>query len=546
MIGVIAGGAERAVVCEFFELFKTPWEFYRSGREYDAVLCAGELEFEVSARTTIVYSGQRTKLDGELGFQTEEYEKKCVLTYQNDHIPIYGKSVTFLRQETAFVKNDRSECVAFVKMTAPGTMVRIGFDLFREVRMLLTEGQPHQYAQIPALELHITMLRDVMIACGAEVVEIPPIPEGHRFIACLTHDVDHPSIRLHGWDLTTLGFLWRAVFGSLVNVFRGRISFRGLARNWMAAMKLPFVQVGLVKDFWLTFDERYLSLENGRRSTFFFVPFANTAGTTLKGDAPSYRATRYGARDVAEAIEKLQKAGCEIGLHGIDAWHDSARGMEELKELRQLTDSREIGVRMHWLYFAELSPATLEEAGAAYDSTSGYNDRVGYRAGTTQVYKPLAAQRLLELPMHIMDTALFYPPYMGLSQGQAKDVLGRMADDAARFGGCLTINWHDRSTAPERLWDGCYRDLLHDLERRGAWFATGRDVVAWFRKRREFDFLRGADSGPAGRLKMTNDQSERLPGLCLRIHKAGPTGVTAYADPAMGGTAQAAHARGAC
>src|SRR5579872_1373962 len=90
MIGVIAGGAERAVVCEFFELFKTPWEFYRSGREYDAVLCAGELEFEVSARTTIVYSGQRTKLDGELGFQTEEYEKKCVLTYQNDHIPIYG------------------------------------------------------------------------------------------------------------------------------------------------------------------------------------------------------------------------------------------------------------------------------------------------------------------------------------------------------------------------------------------------------------------------------------------------------------------------
>ena len=31
MIGVIADPAEHDVVREFFELFKTPWEFYRSG-----------------------------------------------------------------------------------------------------------------------------------------------------------------------------------------------------------------------------------------------------------------------------------------------------------------------------------------------------------------------------------------------------------------------------------------------------------------------------------------------------------------------------------
>ena len=29
MIGVIANPADHDVVCEFFELFKTPWEFYR-------------------------------------------------------------------------------------------------------------------------------------------------------------------------------------------------------------------------------------------------------------------------------------------------------------------------------------------------------------------------------------------------------------------------------------------------------------------------------------------------------------------------------------
>ena len=31
MIGVVAHDAERAVIREFFELFKTPWEFCRPG-----------------------------------------------------------------------------------------------------------------------------------------------------------------------------------------------------------------------------------------------------------------------------------------------------------------------------------------------------------------------------------------------------------------------------------------------------------------------------------------------------------------------------------
>jgi hypothetical protein len=35
MIGVIADPAEHGVVREFFELFKTPWEFYRRDRQYD-------------------------------------------------------------------------------------------------------------------------------------------------------------------------------------------------------------------------------------------------------------------------------------------------------------------------------------------------------------------------------------------------------------------------------------------------------------------------------------------------------------------------------
>ena len=93
-------------------------------------------------------------------------------------------------------------------------------------------------------------------------------------------------------------------------------------------------------------------------------------------------------------------------------------------------------MRMHWLYYDEQSPVVLEKAGAAYDSTVGYNETVGYRAGTTQAYKPLEVARLLELPLHAMDTALFYPAYLGLSSRQARTLLGRLAENAAQFGGC--------------------------------------------------------------------------------------------------------------
>ena len=48
MIGVIANPSERSIVNEFFELFKTPWEFYRSDRHYDVLLCSGDASFEPS------------------------------------------------------------------------------------------------------------------------------------------------------------------------------------------------------------------------------------------------------------------------------------------------------------------------------------------------------------------------------------------------------------------------------------------------------------------------------------------------------------------
>ena len=74
-------------------------------------------------------------------------------------------------------------------------LYRFGFDLFREVEHLLCSGQPVNHASIPTLDIHIELLRDCILSAGVPLVEIPPFPPGHRFVGCLTHDVDFVGIR---------------------------------------------------------------------------------------------------------------------------------------------------------------------------------------------------------------------------------------------------------------------------------------------------------------------------------------------------------------
>jgi peptidoglycan/xylan/chitin deacetylase (PgdA/CDA1 family) len=259
-------------------------------------------------------------------------------------------------------------------------------------------------------------------------------------------------------------------------------------------------------------------LENGAPSTFFVIPFKGRPGKTREGTAPSFRASGYGAAEVAAQVRNLRSAGCEIGLHGIDAWLDSSSGREELQEIRKLTGERPLGVRMHWLYFDQQSPAALEQAGAVYDSTVGYNETIGFRAGTTQAYRPLDATQLLELPMHIMDTALFYPSYLNLSPAGATQQVAPMIAHAAQSGGAITVNWHDRSIAPERLWGKFYVDLINELKRQGAWFATMGEAAAWFRMRRSATFE--VDKSGTACVKFEHGTGANLPGLCSRIHQA--------------------------
>jgi hypothetical protein len=521
MIGVIASSSEHEVVREFFELFKTPWEFWHEGGNYDVLLSTGMLPASIprEVRLVAIYTSTllASDVDGQRCDRCEDGQGH-IFNYGSSLLPIYGACVTFSCGGSGELTDAASNCTLLSMRTLDGVpLARAGYDLFGEIRHLLEEGQPAGCAAYPSVELHIAILRQLILSVGAGLVEIPPFPAGHAFIACLTHDIDQPSLRIHKFDHTMAGFLYRALAVSLLATLRGKLSVRGLLTNWAAALGLPFVLLGWLPDPWLGFV-RYRDIEGDARSTFFVIPRKGAPGRLNGQSAPFMRAARYAVADIAGQLRSLASDGCEIGLHGIDAWCDEQVGREELRTIRGLSNSKEIGVRMHWLYFDKHSFTCLESIGAEYDSTVGYNETVGFRAGTTQVFRPLGATRLLELPLHVMDTALFLAGHLNLSFDEAWGRVRGILNQASRCGGALTINWHDRSIAPERLWSSFYTSLLKELRRRKAWLATAASAVCWFRFRRSAAFEQIAWGSQSLRAYVRADAVDGLPGLLLHIY----------------------------
>ena len=519
MIGVVAGEPEHAAVAEFFELFKTPWEFCRPGKRYDVLLCSNDRIPENDAALLVIYGSRRNRFCQREDIRTKTAHGPRPITVRGERIPIYGQCLLFETgsDDVLFYRAQRS-FASGTTVAGHQWVVCIGFDLFQEVGHLLTVGQPPEFAGTPTLELHIAVLRNLIISERLPFVEILPSPAGHRFIVCLTHDVDHPRVRYHRFDHTMFGFLYRALVGSTIQLCRGRRSLGQVAINWKAAISLPFVFAGLANDFWDQINE-YLKLEKDLPSTFFVIPVKGDPGLDPTGRARAKRAARYDLADVASDLGKLHFAKREIAVHGIDAWRDDAKGRVERERIQQVTSADHVGARMHWLYFDAEAPIALEKAGFAYDSTVGYNETIGYRAGTTQVFKPLNVDHLLELPLHIMDTALFYSSHMNLSDEQASAAMRPLIENASSFSGVLTTNWHDRSLGPERLWNEPYRQLLQELKERQPWFATASETVSWFRKRRAARIENATNDSNAVRASVCiYENVNSLPALVARVY----------------------------
>jgi hypothetical protein len=286
----------------------------------------------------------------------------------------------------------------------------------------------------------------------------PPRWGGARFAVALTHDVDTP------WKWTRTG-LRGAAARAKGDLLRGRVRAGLREARGLAAAALH--KAGGTDPFW-SFD-RILEDERrcGASSTFFLM--ADHAHE-LDGPSPeSYEQLR------PRLVETLLDGAAEIGLHGsYTAADDGARLAAEKIRLEQLAGP----VRGQRYHFLRLDPhrnlSHVEAAGFAYDSTLGFNDAPGFRAGIAHPFRPWNLERdeprdIVEVPLGAMDVTLSAERYLNLSARQAQARLGTLVDWAAEHGGGFAVLWHSEQydSAINPGWDRLYRRFMEDVRTRG-------------------------------------------------------------------------------
>lgn len=329
----------------------------------------------------------------------------------------------------------------------------------------------------------------VQQAAGRRSVRfLAPWPEGRRWAAAITHDLDIVS----GWPLFTA---LRAV-----ELARGR-EWARLARSLGAAARAigrrP-VQAGV---------QSILDAERaaGIHSTWFVLCGTPTPSTWLAGDVTYSLESAAGRR----LLDLIRRDGHEIGLHGsFRSALDGARMREERERLgRALGGSTPpAGVRQHFLRMRPGQTQThARAAGFSYDATFGFPDRNGFRIGVADILPAWgsdAAGSLDIAPLVWMDRAL--SKYRGIEDPDAWIGDGLELAAAARDARGLWVGlWHPNLTPPLGFPGApeAFRRLLQALSADGPppWFATLERLVSWRRTRRD---VRATHVAPDGRVEI--------------------------------------------
>lgn len=268
-------------------------------------------------------------------------------------------------------------------------------------------------------------------------------PDGKPFAICITHDLDH------------IGLNWLQESQR----FRTRKTTEFLHRNFS---RLTNFSTKFFKNHPLWCYERWIDfLEKfGFRSTFFI--YSNPKSIKHQhlfdnlfefDDEVSFFGKRM---TVAEMVKKIDNHGFEIGLHGSYYSALDSTLFSEQKAVVEAIVGRKIGVtRQHFLrYDIKKTPDVHSNNGILVDSTLGYNRTIGFRAGTCMPYflGSEFGKFVLEVPMLIMDGALFNANSLELNEDLAIKKSLQIMDQCEKVGGVLTINFHPNYIVNEKWW----------------------------------------------------------------------------------------------
>lgn len=231
-----------------------------------------------------------------------------------------------------------------------------------------------------------------------------------------------------------------------------------------------------------------MEAEYGFRSAFNVYAGEKPQGWLAQARSLVFDPTYDPAGDarLVETLRGLHANGWEIGLHpGFDTWADGKAMAGEKHALEhKLGIHRVTSVRQHWFRFSlEQTWLAQQQAGLTVDTTMGFTDRPGFRAGLTTPYRPYHHGRREALPLWVvptilMDTHLYY--YGMLDAQTRRERMDHLLGEVQRCGGTASIIWHSHVFSRDHGWQPEYAHLLKRMKEQGLGWALPGELADSF------------------------------------------------------------------
>jgi len=317
------------------------------------------------------------------------------------------------------------------------------------------------FTDIPVVDVYCQMLLYAMERALPQFIREIVWNEDCRFCISLSHDVDYWNYWAGTQQADTLKYNLRTWFKRPITAtfkILGHTLHKNLIHN-------PRRQIR-----WIVQKERNL----GVKATWFLFG---------KDDFEDKRQNYISNPKVLRRLKELL-AGEEVGLHGSpeSAFNEDVLRAEMDRLVRSGFEVR--GYRSHYLHFDyQKSFRILENAGILYDSTLGYWENIGFRAGISFPFHPFNIEenrpfRVLEIPLIVMDTTLHSKKAMNMNPLTAGVTLRRLIDMADRYQSHLSLLWHNVTFDPIDfpLWAGVYWSTLRHATDKGGWITSLHEI----------------------------------------------------------------------
>ena len=265
---------------------------------------------------------------------------------------------------------------------------------------------------------------------------------------CLTHDIDR------------IDKTYQYITKPLRAIKSGNISL--FLKRCLSPLHVRHPYWGFDKI--MQIEEKY-----GVRSTCFFL------NESIKFDIKKPKEWklslgRYDIHDkrIVKIIKELDKGGWEIGVHGSFRSNNDYDLLKKEKDtLEEIIGHEIIGIRQHYLNFADNTFEIHNKAGFKYDSTWGLTKGIGFKDGKINPFFPIESSTYCEIPMTIMDG----PFASTRNKWEEFERLINIVDKNDAF---LVINYHNNNF--DRLDHPSYEDdyirMIELLKREKASFMT--------------------------------------------------------------------------